>query len=456
MPEQEQIQGSNTDAGLQTRHKIAISFSLLLLTAATAFWLLFQNELNRSLNQYSAILGATLAEQTAASLRELVLVDDLLGLNVELSQLVRNDNILYVSVLDVDGNLLASAGQGNASNDEAALFVAPITVQEAIAGSVMVQLDLGAAEAAQARLRNIFLLVSGISLVLVITTAFAVARRMRNSTLALADSINDYLDDGEDDDFTGIDETAKLKHAIARMLGRLQDMEEQMLETGVWQGEQHDIDDLPARLAASVLVVKVVNLNTAIELLHPDTLAGLLREFHFYLNQASRLYGGECHRLSGESAMICFDADTCDERHSANALTCAGLFLALMATVNQRHRSEGGQALEFRMAIHSGDVFRVPDITLGSQGAVAGAMGKTIDITYFLSKQAAPGHLVISEPACAQARKFIQFPIAGQNEVSMPADNMVFMAYILDSGFAAGMDIVRKQCGHILGASKDS
>jgi hypothetical protein len=100
------------------------------------------------------------------------------------------------------------------------------------------------------------------------------------------------------------------------------------------------------------------------------------------------------------------------------------------------------------MAIHCGDIFQAPQL---SSASVSGVLGKTIDIAYFLSKQGKPNELVISESACSQAREFEPIETAGQHEISMPADNVSFMAYILGHGFAAKMGKVRKQCSHILG-----
>lgn len=444
------MQQSSTS--IQPRHKIALSFSLLLAVAATAFWLLFQTELQRSLNDYSTILGATLAEQTASSVRELVLVDDLLGLNVELSQLVRNANINFVSVHDVDNNLLASAGQSNPGTSEDAIFTAPIKVQEATAGTLRLHLDLGAIDNARKRLLNIFLLVLGISLVLVVSTAYALAGSLRTRLMNMADQLAAHLDEDflEDDDDNN--EISRLQSVTAGLLATLQDKEEQLLKTGIWQSEHPELEHQAARIGASILVVKVVNANTAIELLHPDTLTSLLQEYHTYLDHAVKLYGGDCYRLSGESVMVCFDSATCGEKHSVNALYSAGLFQTIMSAINEQHRKQGRQVLEFRMAIHSGDVFLAPAIYHPGSGgdAVNGVMGKTIDVAYFLSKQARPHELVISESASSRARKFQGFDIAGQNQVSMPADNMSFMAYILANGFASQMDNIQNQCAHIL------
>lgn len=438
---------------LQIRHKIALSFVLLLIVVTTAFWLLFQNELNRSINEYSDILGASLAEQTAASVRELVLVNDLIGLNVVLTQLVRNDNILFASVHDVDNLQLSSAGQRNNLQEDSTVYTADITVQEAIAGSVRVQLDTLVVNNYRSRMRNLFLLVLGVALVLVITTAFALAGLITSPLRNLIDTINSNTEP-EPDIVPAVDETGQLQTAVENLLARYQEMEEQLLETGVWQRD-HSHDELePARMTASVLVVKVVNVHTAIELLHPATLSGLLQEYLFYLNQAACLYGGEFHRIHGESVVVCFDEFSCEHNHSINALYCAGLFQSIMARVNGRHRKKGEQILEFRMAIHSGDIFMAPGLATQDQPARNAILGKTLDITYFLSKQCAANELVISEASRSHARNFEDFETHQQREVSMPADNVSFMAYILTSGFAEDMGMIRQQRQHILGSSK--
>lgn len=436
----------------QIRHKIALSFALLVLVVTAAFWLLFQSELTRSLQEYSDILGESLAGQTAATVRELVLVNDLIGLNVVLTQLARDENILFASVHDVDDNQLASAGQRITTGDQADFYTADITVQEAIAGSVRIQLDTVVVDGYRARMRNLFLLVLAASMVLVVATAYALAGRITAPLRELVDTISSQTGGNDEEPDSQADETGRLQDAVDTLLARYQEMEDQLLETGVWPGDRNSDINEPVRLAASVLVIKVVNIHTAIELLHPATLTSLLQEYLFYLNQAAKLYGGEFHRTNGESVVVSFDEDTCDVRHSINALYCAGLFLSIMARVNNRHRKKGEQILEFRLAIHSGDIVLAPGFGGQEQADKNSILGKTLDITYFLSKQGAPNELVISEATCYQAHSFENFATDRQREVSMPADNVSFMAYILSGGFAEDMGMIRKQRRHILGA----
>lgn len=449
--------GLRSRLDLQTRHKLALSFSLLLILIASAFWLLFQNELKRSLIEYSDALGTTLAEQTAVSIRELVLVNDLLALNVALTQIVRDDNIIHAAIHDVDGNTLSSAGQEATRSAPGMTYSANITVQETIAGSVQLTLDTSAIASYQARLRNLFLGILVLALVLTVATAFALAGAVSTPLVRMINRLEEQTGTGNSaEEAEVVDEAARLEQAIEKFMLEFEKMQGQLLETGVWEKPESEQELEPARVAASILIIKVVNINTAIELLHPATLTNLLREYIFYLNQAIRLYGGEIQRLNGDSVMVCFNANTCKERHSINALYCAGLFNTLMGKINARHRDKDGQVLEFRMAIHSGDVFLAPGLNNTSTDATeAGScsiLGKTTDIAYFLSKQSAPNKLIISEFACSQAQEMENFDISGQHEISMPADNVSFMAYILDNDFAANMDNIRTQCAHILGA----
>ena len=211
---------------LQTSHKLALGFAILFIVVTSAFWLLFQNELNRSLREYSDILGASLAEQTATSVRELVLVNDPLGLNVVLTQLVRDSNIVYATVFDVDGRQLASAGKASVNNANATIlpqqpgfYSADITVQDAIAGSIQLELDSLAIAGFQSRMRNLFLLVLSISLILVVSTAFALSGAITSPILAMINTITRKTGHDELTD-SNQSETQRLEHALDGLLSK--------------------------------------------------------------------------------------------------------------------------------------------------------------------------------------------------------------------------------------------
>ena len=449
---------SQVSSSLQTKHKLAISFSLLLLVVTSAFWLLFQNELNRFLSEHRDVLGESLAEQTASSVRELVLVNDPLGLNVALTQLVRDNTVIYAAVFDVDGRQLASAGQASinsiSANSKSVLsmpdfYYADIAVQDAIAGSIQLELDASAINIFKMRMRNLFLLVLFISLVLVVTTAFVISGAINSPLKALANSIEKKIGADLPEDISSKNEIVILECSVENLLARFQEMEDQLLETETWQSERKGDENMPTRLATSILAINVVNINTAIELLPPPTLANLLGEYILYLNQAAALYGGKVYRHSGESVLLCFDSVNCNDRHSINALHCARLFQLLMKMINIQHGKNGEQNLEFQMAIHSGDIFQSPNI-IDTEHQINSVLGKTADTALYLCKQSTPNELMISDSACSQARTFEQFETLGKNEVNMPADNVSFMAYILPNTFMDVVGLIQKQCKHIL------
>jgi len=436
---------------IPVRQKLAFCFSLILIFTSLAFWLIFQSELKRSLSEHMEILGASLSNQAAFSVREFVLVNDLLALNVALAQMAQDDNILYVAIHDVDDSLIANAGsrpKGTSLSNNT--YTANITVQDTIAGSVRLTLNSSVVADYQAQLRTLFFLILAVALGISVATAFVLGSTFTRPILELTGRLSSRAERD-----TGIiegDETRQLSIAADSLLDEFDQIKEKLQETGVWhQADESNTAWEASRQAAAILIIKVVNINTAIELLHPTTLSNLLREYIFYLTQSVRLYGGEVQRINGDSTLISFSAERCKDRHSINALLCAGLFQALMARINSSHREKGKQILEYRLALHSGDVFLSP-VTSSSESADA-VLGKTIDIASFLSKQAEPNQLIISEFAFSQAKAFDHFETAGQRKISMPADNVSFMAYIVDSCFISKMDTVRKQCAHILGES---
>ena len=119
------------------KHKITLSFSLLLILVLVAFWLSLKLQLQQTVAQQADAMGEILARQTADSVTELVLANDLLGLNVVVNQLAREAGVANVTITDVDGIVLTSTNiQGLLITDDSKPYVAPVTLQGAVAGYV--------------------------------------------------------------------------------------------------------------------------------------------------------------------------------------------------------------------------------------------------------------------------------------------------------------------------------
>lgn len=448
---------------LPLKAKITLCFCGLIALTLGSFWMLSRAELQRTLQQQADALGSTFATQTADSVRELVLANDLLSLNVILDQVTGNTNIAEVSVYDIDGQLLAaSRSKANVGASSTAgtqinsgpTYQAQITLQDSIAGSVLLQLDTSALITGFEQAQMFFWIILGLGLGLTLTTAFLLAANITTPILAIVDAIQEPDDYSIQVDPERNDEIALLESTCAELLGKIElEKEQQKLSE---QEELEDTDNTesyhnkPAKIMASVLIVKVVSINTAIELLHPSTLSRLLNEYLFYLKQAAKLYDGKIYQFAGESVMVAFDSRQSSDSYSFKAVCCAQLFLELMNRVATQHRAEASQALEFRLAIHSGETFITVANNAQQEVQNQALVGKVIETSYFLCKHSKPGQLIISETTYSQAEGEATLAADDSIEITMPSDNMSFMAYILNTDRSEHFELLETQCQQIL------
>ena len=74
---------------MSIKQKFAFSYSLMLIVLVSVFALMAHLVFTRSIETQASNFAQTLAKQTADSVTELVLANDLLGLNVVLGQLTQ-------------------------------------------------------------------------------------------------------------------------------------------------------------------------------------------------------------------------------------------------------------------------------------------------------------------------------------------------------------------------------
>jgi len=118
----------------------------LVLTGMTVVWTIGHFTTRYQLEQQTESLGNTLANQTALLATELVLANDLISLNVLLTELTRSPAIAQAAVFTVDDQVLAIAGPSAASGPDrepgrSGSHVAPIALQDSVAGYVRIYLD---------------------------------------------------------------------------------------------------------------------------------------------------------------------------------------------------------------------------------------------------------------------------------------------------------------------------
>ena len=169
---------------LRIGQKFAFAVTALMVLAMCVFWLVTNQTTENILRKQADSLGNTLARQTAILVTELVLANDMISINVLLNQLTREEAIAQVAVLSIDDRVIAISGSsvtpaGDDPLQRSDLFgsyVAPIALQDSLAGYVRVNLDQRYIEQGVTRnflfmLAALFLLVlAGVSIVVAMST----------------------------------------------------------------------------------------------------------------------------------------------------------------------------------------------------------------------------------------------------------------------------------------------
>ncbi|AHL77033.1 histidine kinase [Stutzerimonas stutzeri] len=125
--------------------RVASHTLLLVALALVIYAWVMGMQFKHAMEQQADALGQSLLTQTAASATDLLVANDILSLNVLLSNLVKNPLVAHAAIYSVDNRVLAESGtrpQRNLLGDEEGLYSTPISFQEVIAGHLRISLDM--------------------------------------------------------------------------------------------------------------------------------------------------------------------------------------------------------------------------------------------------------------------------------------------------------------------------
>ncbi len=443
------------------KHKITLSFSLLLILVLVAFWLSLKLQLQQTVAQQADAMGEILARQTADSVTELVLANDLLGLNVVVNQLAREAGVANVTITDVDGIVLTSTNiQGLLITDDSKPYVAPVTLQGAVAGYVTLYLDESFLSNPVTRPDALFFVIIAAGLVLVVAASHAIAAQVTAPVLELIELTD--TDEGAIDPetlatliTTRQDEFGLLQQRIVDMLWHQRELEGQIEVIGVPNEDPEETGGLKAeRRMSTLLFIQVANSGKALDMLHPGTLSTLLQQFQFYLRQAARLYRGVVVRVNGDSALVAFDTRRCQDEHAFDALCCAQLFLRLMHKVAAAQRARKAQALEFCLAAYSGDAYFSPiwkkSRNEEDKQRQESVIGKPVALVTELAGFCQPGEILVSEPSFEQADGNNRFGAQASRKITLDTGSLNLVIYTLMPDAGSHSELLDRQCEHLL------
>ena len=125
--------------------RVASHTLLLVALALIIYAWVMGMQFKHAMEQQADALGQSLITQTAASATDLLVANDILSLNVLLSNLVKNPLVAHAAIYSVDNRVLAESGtrpQRSLLGDEEGLYSTPIGFQEVIAGHLRISLDM--------------------------------------------------------------------------------------------------------------------------------------------------------------------------------------------------------------------------------------------------------------------------------------------------------------------------
>lgn len=396
--------------------RIASHTLLLVALALIIYAWVIGMQFKHAMEQQADALGQSLVTQTAASATDLLVANDILSLNVLLSNLVKNPLVAHAAIYSVDNRVLAESGtrpQQGLLSDDNGLYSTPISFQEVIAGHLRVSLDMQQFQQPMTISLQSMGLLSLILLALTLILSLRLGRQLATPLMQLRlwlrdpddpapgagrqDEIGDLarqlqarlvpekpepeldLSDALDDDyFDQDDERDSSEPSSARQSDRFDiELDEQPQRSPRVSGHIDD-DDLellddevpfdaqpastraaqpaatpPRPTRSAVLAIQLGGQDQLRRLPRPR-LTELLQRYRDCLQQAATLYQAELHTLNDGSSLMLFHSQDDEQNYLTHAICCGELMRALGHAL-QIDVADIGITLQLQLALTQGD-----------------------------------------------------------------------------------------------------
>ncbi|MEY3668567.1 MAG: hypothetical protein RL572_2107 [Pseudomonadota bacterium] len=447
-------------------HKLAIATSILLLLAMCVFWLVTNQTTENILRQQADSLGDTLARQTAILVTELVLANDMISMNVLLNQLTREAAIAEVAVLSIDDQVIASSGAGSRDpgTGPAAIFgtyVAPIALQDSLAGYVRVQLDQDYIE--QGVTRNFLFMLAALALMLVtgVTVILALMQYFVTFPLRMLSASIQSVRRGEPQpsEFGERgDELGAVIRQYNRMVYELDDDEARTAMFGP-DYERPPVVESPAvyrrpgSTFVSILHLNIANYRSALHQHEAEETVELLNTCYFYIHRVAQLYNGHVEKCAGDEVLITFGAATADDEHCFHAVCAALLFLDITRTLARELEAESLPTLQFRAGLHCGEL--LTGVLSSLEQKTYTVAGENLALTRQICEEAPVDTLLISEAAYILAEGDSRLITEEFNEIVDDSRGDFIKTWLVDEPLANFKTLLEGQVEHLLSEEMD-
>lgn len=447
-------------------HKLALVTSALLLLSMCVFWLVTNQTTENILRQQADSLGNTLARQTAILVTELVLANDLISMNVLLNQLTREAAIAEVAVLSIDDRVIASSGarrrqETTGPADLFGSYIAPIALQDSLAGYVRVQLDQEYIE--QGVTRNflfmlaalVLLTLTGVTVILALTQYFVTfpLRMLSASIQSVRRGEPEPSAFGERGDELG---------AVIRQYNRLvYELEDDETRTAMFgpEIERAPVVESPALYRrpgstfVSILHLNIANYRSALHQHEAEETVELLNTYYFYIHKVTQLYNGNIEKCAGDEILITFGAAASDDEHAFHAVCAALLFLDITATLARELEAQNLPTLQFRAALHCGEL--LTGVLSSLEQKTWTVAGENLALTRQICEEGPVGTLLISEAAYILAEADSRLITEEYNEIVDDSTGDFIKTWLVDEPLSNYKALLEGQVEHLLSEEMD-
>ena len=394
--------------------RIASHTLLLVALALIIYAWVIGMQFKHAMEQQADALGQSLVTQTAASATDLLVANDILSLNVLLSNLVKNPLVAHAAIYSVDNRVLAESGtrpQQGLLGDDNGLYSTPISFQEVIAGHLRVSLDMQQFQQPMTISLQSMGLLSLILLALTLMLSLRLGRQLATplmqlrlwlrdpddpapgagrqdeigdlarqlqsrlvpekpeAELDLSDALDDdYFDQGDDHSIDSRSPTAQPERFDIEL------DDESHRPRGFSANADDDVqqldDDVPFELPSvdnpsvqpptppqptrsAVLAIQLGGQEQLRRLPRPR-LTELLQRYRDCLQQAATLYQAELHTLNDGSSLMLFHSQDDEQNYLTHAICCGELMRALGHAL-QIDVADSGITLQLQLALTQGD-----------------------------------------------------------------------------------------------------
>ena len=408
--------------------KLAIAIALLIMTGMSFLGFAILHHQKNVLTEQVNTMGNTLARHLAGSASDMVMADDVLGLQTLVKSLPDN-NVLGVLVIADNGEILASSGvlpekelierqrktaelrkvtsfewEASEGSNTLISFISPIEYNGLVAGHVVLTFSRSAMLLSLGESRAMIIFITVLTTWLAIGSAFYMSRHLSqpiqqlvfasqeiergNYTYRLKEDRKDEIGDLEqafNQMAAGLLRKTQVENAFSRYVSS--NVARKIME-------QPDQIELGGRhVHASVVFADVVGFTSVAENMPPQEVSKLLNEYFSYISTISSLYKGHIDKFIGDCAMIVFGAPDEDTDHSFHALACAIMINKLVVQLNNCRIRSGIMPVNFKIGVNSGIVVAG---NLGSQERMDyTVIGDTVNLASRLSDVAGSNQIVI-------------------------------------------------------------